>query len=183
MRRLREGRVQVPLRGGTSLHPLNYVYAPLFTSILLQVCEYKDTDLFSGFKPTGSASSSCDGAPEEPEGPEAPPAEEEEEVGLFLSYFRVYIHVCTGNSNDVVIFYRSRTPRTNRSRRRGAHRPRRRATAARGPPPAPRPRPERPSAKPPSQSLGVSSSLFPYLRGQLYDIIVENRSAFCPIRR
>ena len=48
-----------------------------------QVCEYKDTSLFSGFKPTGSASSSCDGEPEEPEA----------EVGFFLSYFRVYIYM------------------------------------------------------------------------------------------
>ena len=47
------------------------VYAPLLTSILLQVCEYKDTDLFSGFKPTGSAKP-CDGEPEEPEAPEEP---------------------------------------------------------------------------------------------------------------
>jgi hypothetical protein len=44
-----------------------------------QVCEYKDTSLFSGFKSTGSASSSCDGAPEEPELPEEP----EVEVSLF----------------------------------------------------------------------------------------------------
>ena len=58
-----------------------------FTSILVQVCEYKDTNLFSGFKPTGFASSSCDGEPEEPEPPEEPEAEEEEEVSFFLSYY------------------------------------------------------------------------------------------------